>query len=65
MLRQLTSTFLLSLALADDSTNATLTGSADGIWTGHDWNSTMFNIGVSNGIPYGMDDATQRKIESP
>ena len=66
MLKQALATFLAtSVAFADDSTNSTLTGAADGPWTGHDWTFDTMQIGVKNGLPYGMDDATNRKITSP
>ena len=42
------------------ASNSTSTGAADGIWTGHDWSNT--EIGVTDGIPYGMNDAINQKI---
>ena len=46
--------------LGDDDTTTPSTGAADGIWTGHDWSNGV--IGVNNGVPYGVDDATKQKI---
>ena len=47
-------------ATGDDDTTTPSTGAADGIWTGHDWSNS--EIGVSNGVPYGMTDAIKQKI---
>ena len=44
------------LVAADSSTNATLTGASDGIWTGHNWNDTTMEIGVNNGLPFGLEE---------
>ena len=44
----------------DTASNSTSTGAADGIWTGHDWSNT--EIGVTNGVPYGINDEINQKI---
>ena len=41
---------------------STQPGAVDGIWTGNDWENTTENIGVKNGLPYGVTDSMNRKI---
>ena len=36
----------------------------DGVWTGQDWYDEDEGLGVKNGVPYGQDPETQRRINS-
>ena len=55
---------LEDMVLESDATNSTpSTGAADGIWTDHDWNNG--EVGVTNGLPFGVSTDTARKIQSP
>lgn len=55
-----TSSFLGDDAAATNST--TSTGAVDGIWTGHDWQ--LNDIGVRNGLPYGVNEPLNQRISS-
>jgi hypothetical protein len=49
------------------STFALLTTAAsaqNGIWTGHDWQNTSAGIGISNGVPYGLNSKTTQRLNS-
>jgi len=37
----------------------------DGLWTGNDWYNETFKMGVTNGVIYSNDAATNRRITSP
>lgn len=37
----------------------------DGLWTDQDWYDPVYKIGVTNGVPYSDDVATQRRITAP
>ena len=39
-------------------------GYEDGVWSGHDWYDEDEGIGVKNGVPYGLDPESQRRIDS-
>ncbi len=36
----------------------------DGVWSGHDWFDEDEGVGVKNGVPYGLDPESERRIES-
>ena len=36
----------------------------DGVWSGHDWFDEDEQVGVKNGVPYGLDPETERRIDS-
>jgi len=36
----------------------------DGVWSGHDWFDEDEGVGVKNGVPYGQDPDTERRVES-
>ena len=50
----------VSQVYGDSASNSTSTGAADGIWTNNDWSNT--EIGVTNGVPYGITDEINQKI---
>lgn len=39
-------------------------GYEDGVWSGHDWYNEDEGVGVKNGLPYGQDPETQRRVDS-
>jgi len=43
---------------------ATLAISKDGLWTGHDWSSSVAGIKDVDGVTTGLNAAMQTKIES-
>ena len=47
--------------LGEDTTPST--AAADGIWTDKDWTNTTYNIGVKNGLPYGLTDEVSARID--
>lgn len=36
----------------------------DGVWSGHDWFDEDEGVGVKNGVPYGLDPMSERRISS-
>lgn len=36
----------------------------DGVWSGHDWFDEVEKVGVKNGVPYGLDPESDRRIKS-
>lgn len=53
--------FTLTLISLLSLTQATTT---KGIWTDIDWYDEKEGVGVKNGMPYGIDPATQRRIDA-
>ena len=47
--------------LGEDIT--TSSAAADGIWTGKDWTNDIYEIGVKNGLPYGLIDEVSARID--
>ena len=37
---------------------------SDGLWTGHDWYDSNYQIGVQNGVPYSNNPKVSRRIEA-
>ena len=52
---EMSDTISSDVLTTDSDTSST--GAADGLWTGYDWTDESTNIGVLNGVPYGLNDA--------
>ena len=53
-----------AVALLAFAGHALAQSGSSGIWTDHDWFDEEENVGVKNGIPYGIDPSTSRRIEA-
>ena len=36
----------------------------DGVWSGHDWFDEDEGVGIKNGVPYGLNPQSTRRITS-